>query len=169
MPTPTPRYGVYFIEAPSCGLVKIGKAENVLSRFFGLADSSPVPLVFLADMQGYTAVERRVHELFDETRHHGEWFTKNDKLAALVANAANDWSIGAHLFPTALAEDLRRYPGRLIYRTPDVRRVGSLRRIVSTIAGFETLECGHTQPTLDGPDVKRRRCAGCMDEPVRPV
>ena len=75
---------VYFIEADN-GLIKIGRSQNVMQRFAGLAAASPTPLRllgFIADT--VSCHETRLHELFAAQRHHGEWFTPTPELHAAI-------------------------------------------------------------------------------------
>ena len=65
---------VYFIEAPSTGLVKIGKTTDLEERFKSLCTMSPTPLRLLKVIPGYSDEEKTLHKRFKEYRRHGEWF-----------------------------------------------------------------------------------------------
>lgn len=56
------------------GLVKIGRSNNVASRFEDLQNSSPVRLSFVAAMRGTCRFERFIHSIYRKRRSHGEWF-----------------------------------------------------------------------------------------------
>lgn len=62
----------YFIAG--AGLVKIGKADNVLARMAALQAGSPVVLSLVGLLIGPQATESFCHEKFREHRVHGEWF-----------------------------------------------------------------------------------------------
>lgn len=65
---------VYFVEAPSVGLVKIGMAQDLDKRLRDLTMMSPVPLRLLKAIPGGLKHEAAVHRLFEEHRSHGGWF-----------------------------------------------------------------------------------------------
>ena len=65
---------VYFLEAPSVGLVKIGVAQDLKKRLKDLSLSSPVSLRLLKSISGGPKHEAALHLMFDEHRSHGEWF-----------------------------------------------------------------------------------------------
>lgn len=65
---------IYFVRAPSVGLVKIGQAWNLRRRFRNLCNSSPVPLQLAAYSLEGAEVEAMLHKDFDPFRAHGEWF-----------------------------------------------------------------------------------------------
>ena len=65
---------VYFVLAPSVGLVKIGRTKFIKDRFFSLQMQSPVPLELLKTVRGGPLDERQMHERFSQHRVHGEWF-----------------------------------------------------------------------------------------------
>lgn len=65
---------VYFVEAKSVGLVKIGVADDPRARFRSLVTMSPVPLMLRALRPGDRQTESETHRRFAEERSHGEWF-----------------------------------------------------------------------------------------------
>lgn len=65
---------VYFIEAPSAGVVKIGFSEHPRRRMESIASMSPLPLRMVATMPGTMADEQALHRRFEHIRSHGEWF-----------------------------------------------------------------------------------------------
>lgn len=85
------RYGVYFVATDDLTLVKIGKARNVASRIRLLRLMNAVPLVYLADVRGYTQVEAHLHRHFRLLRDHGEWFRYEQPIRDFVNMAAGDW------------------------------------------------------------------------------
>lgn len=84
---------VYFVRAETLGLIKIGHAEDLAPRFSALRSQSPDRLRMLGVIETATArsEERRLHERFRDTRHHGEWFLETDALLALIAADARSW------------------------------------------------------------------------------
>jgi len=71
---------VYFIQAESGGLVKIGIASNLKSRFQGIQNMCPVKLRVLGWMEGYVELERQLHQRYSALRMHGEWFRWEEPL-----------------------------------------------------------------------------------------
>ena len=70
-----PEY-VSLIEAVGLGYIKVGRALNPFQRMTELQTGCPKPLrllacVYVKDAAGY---ERRIHELLERYRSHGEWF-----------------------------------------------------------------------------------------------
>jgi DNA-binding transcriptional ArsR family regulator len=65
---------VYFIEAPSVGLVKIGVAQDLKKRLKDLAMQSPVSLRLIKALPGGLKQEATLHRMFEKHRSHGEWF-----------------------------------------------------------------------------------------------
>ncbi len=59
---------IYFIEAPSIGLVKIGYTLKVPERFRSMLTMCPVPLSLLADMPGGPQAEAKLHDRFEAHR-----------------------------------------------------------------------------------------------------
>jgi|HubBroStandDraft_2_1064218.scaffolds.fasta_scaffold272150_2 hypothetical protein len=75
---------VYFILAPTLGLVKIGFSEDVGKRYNGLSHASPVELRFLHSIPGDVALERQFHERFAIYKTRGEWFKLTGGLATFL-------------------------------------------------------------------------------------
>lgn len=75
---------VYFIEAPSVGVVKIGYSSNAGSRFNAICGMSPVPLRLVAAFPGGAQYERDLHEKFSHLRSHGEWFFFTDEIKRFI-------------------------------------------------------------------------------------
>lgn len=66
---------VYMIEAEN-GLVKLGRSNDIKARFAALSTMSPVVLILrhLVYCKDYVASESKLHVMFADRRHHGEWF-----------------------------------------------------------------------------------------------
>lgn len=83
---------VYFIHAPSEGLVKIGySAGHPDCRLKMLRIGSPVPLERLAFVRGGMASEREIHARFRHLRRHGEWFQFTDEIGELLRTEGTPW------------------------------------------------------------------------------
>lgn len=78
---------IYFVEAPSTSLIKIGTTRYIGSRIRALQSASPVKLRFLGCMAGTVNAERELHERFARHRKHGEWFSASAELRRFI-NAA---------------------------------------------------------------------------------
>jgi hypothetical protein len=79
---------VYFVQATSrVGPIKIGKAEEPLSRLAELQQGSPIELCILATTAGGLKLERALHARFAEFRIHGEWFQPAPVLLDYIAEA----------------------------------------------------------------------------------
>ena len=75
---------VYFIEAPSAGVVKIGYASAPSERIKSIQGMSPIPLRMVATMPGAIADERNLHKKFSHLRSHGEWFHFTSEIADFI-------------------------------------------------------------------------------------
>jgi len=89
---PAPFIGdvVYFIEAPSARLIKIGTSRYVDGRIRTLRSGSPVALRLLGCVAGNVDAERELHGRFAKLRKHGEWFRATDDLRRFIADALAD-------------------------------------------------------------------------------
>lgn len=79
---------VYFAEAQSIGLIKIGCTRFIHSRMLTLKHWSPVPLILWAHVPGSFADEKKIHYRLRDSREHGEWFRRGPVLDALIAETA---------------------------------------------------------------------------------
>lgn len=77
---------IYFIYAPSAGLVKIGYSKKPTSRFSGLLASCPVPLEYLGAVDGAGEMERKIHTLLFPHHQRNEWFRYNQEVATVIAD-----------------------------------------------------------------------------------
>jgi hypothetical protein len=78
---------IYFVQAPSVQLIKIGVATNLQGRFWALRSASPVPLLLLAFMPGTKEDEKCIHRSLWHSRSHGEWFRDNAEVGRYVTKA----------------------------------------------------------------------------------
>lgn len=78
---------VYFVQAETLGLIKIGAASTVGSRLCNLQVGSPNRLKLLAVMFSENALllEAELHGRFAKHRAHGEWFRPVPELLAFIA------------------------------------------------------------------------------------
>lgn len=65
---------VYLIEAINLHIYKIGVTNNLIKRFAGLQGGSPVQLRIVTSWDVPDEFELYLHERFDGSRLHGEWF-----------------------------------------------------------------------------------------------
>jgi hypothetical protein len=66
---------VYFIQAATGGLVKIGVAGDPVARLAEIQRMCPIPLRILGTLPGVgQAGESALHRRFAAERRHGEWF-----------------------------------------------------------------------------------------------
>lgn len=103
---------IYFIGAPSLGMVKIGHSADVATRLRDVRRHSPVPLVLLAALpvegddsprarRQQMAIERRFHERHFDARVHDEWFRLTPELRAdIEAVRAGSFDVEALPPPT---------------------------------------------------------------------
>lgn len=75
---------VYFVEAASVGMIKIGYAVDVDQRFVRLQTGSPVPLKLLGTMTGGRAREAELHAQLAAYRCHGEWFRRHSEWTGIM-------------------------------------------------------------------------------------
>lgn len=92
----------YAIYAPSVGRVKIGCANDVLSRGTDLQSASPVELVLIA--QHPFNIERRMHGALKADRLHGEWFHYSRPVADLIRYRMSERA--AHSFVNGEAREI---------------------------------------------------------------
>lgn len=77
---------VYFIQAKSGGLIKIGISDKPETRLRSLQSGSPVPLRIVAIIPGGGRMtEASLHERFAASRMHGEWFAPDPDVLAYMA------------------------------------------------------------------------------------
>lgn len=87
-PVCRPAEFVYFIEATTSGLIKIGSASNPVGRLAALQTGSPERLRLLGTEPGGAARERELHSIFAADRSHGEWFHPSEALLNLIGHSA---------------------------------------------------------------------------------
>lgn len=80
---------VYFAYSEEARLVKIGFSSNIRTRINGLNTASQaVPgrgrVVLIGWLIGGPALESELHEMFDEYRVDGEWFTPSPEMASVI-------------------------------------------------------------------------------------
>jgi predicted phage terminase large subunit-like protein len=76
---------VYFMATRDRTLVKIGKTRSKDDiRFVRITGQSPVPIDLIAEIDGYTRVEKRIQDQFEAYRQHGEWFRFEGALKLFV-------------------------------------------------------------------------------------
>jgi len=103
---------VYFIQAESGGLIKVGTALDPLVRLVNLQSGSPLRLVVLGCLRGGRTLERALHREFADHRRHFEWFEANAAIVEFIAEA-----LAADGVPRA------EYEKPVLYRSASVRRL----------------------------------------------
>jgi hypothetical protein len=79
------RRGIVYFIGGRTGPIKIGFTTKVEERLQRLSSNSPVPLRVLASFTGSMADEGRLHDLFQASRIHGEWFQRSPDILAEIA------------------------------------------------------------------------------------
>ena len=130
---------VYFVSAPSAGLIKIGRALCAVRRFDSLRSSSPVPLTMLGAVPCHRggALEGELHDRFAALRSHGEWFRESDELLTYIAKHAQPPRRRADA--RDITEDRRR---RRDLRNEQVRADRALERWLASEQGQRLKERG---------------------------
>lgn len=85
---------VYFVQAATLGLIKIGSAWSPMDRLYTLQTGSPDTLRLLAVIRCSGAArgdEKAIHQKFAEYRSHGEWFRPAPELLAYIEAEAVDY------------------------------------------------------------------------------
>jgi hypothetical protein len=103
---------IYFVQAQSLGLIKIGVAIDPMVRIGELRCGSPdilnmLGLIWSDDAQ---ALEGRLHRQFRDHRRHGEWFNPAPAILAYIADHATQADDADRYFVRAL--DLASRPRR---------------------------------------------------------
>lgn len=76
---------VYFLATRDRHFVKIGKTRSPkTTRYAKLAGQSPVPLDLVAEIDGYTRVEKNIQDRFKPYHAHGEWYRFEGTLRLFV-------------------------------------------------------------------------------------
>jgi hypothetical protein len=79
-----PNGKIYFIQAKSGGLIKIGFSIDLKRRLRTLQSHSPLPLKIVGSMDGSLEMEKEIHGKFNKTRERGEWFYPSEKLIKFI-------------------------------------------------------------------------------------
>lgn len=83
---------VYFIQAVSVNLIKIGRSINPERRLVQLRLLSPVDLKIIGAVPGGPAEECLIHSGLDFLRSHGEWFHGTPMLMKFIEALCSDRS-----------------------------------------------------------------------------
>lgn len=97
----------YALEAVGTGMVKIGAARDLHERIKKIQHTSPVDLRVFATSGD--DIERTMHAELEQYRSHGEWFTANENVLALIAQRMQPASIS---FIETARHRAGRQPGR---------------------------------------------------------
>lgn len=84
---------VYFVQAKTLGLIKIGVATEPHDRLYTLRISSPDELTLLGVIRDDAAFghEHGLHRRFAEHNSHGEWFRPAPAILAYIEQHAVDY------------------------------------------------------------------------------
>ena len=86
-PEPSAKPVVYFVQAETSQLIKIGWSARLANRIAALRTGSPERLTVLKTIPGDCQLESEIHQRFRHLRHHGEWFKPGDDLLAFIGEA----------------------------------------------------------------------------------
>lgn len=81
---------VYYIEAATLGLIKIGTTTNIKNRLADLQMTSPANLRVLYTCTGNRTLEATLHRRFWQHRSHGEWFHPAPEVLAFMEQEVTD-------------------------------------------------------------------------------
>lgn len=106
---------VYFVQAASMRLIKIGIARDIAHRLCGLQVGSPDRLNLLGvirpDGVDPKTVEQHLHAEFHDLHSHGEWYRPGDRLLAYIERHAISLNQNqVELAQQAMAKLERKYP-----------------------------------------------------------
>lgn len=79
------RHMIYFLAAPTAGMVKIGYSYSMWERVEVIQAMSPVRLNLIGAMPGDRTTEAALHLRFAHLRSHGEWFRLDDDLDGFIS------------------------------------------------------------------------------------
>ena len=84
---------IYVIRAVDTPFVKIGVANNPISRLKNLQTGMPTELVLLASAMWPDDNERRLHMVLRQYRRRGEWFELPDQILVSLVKAMHSGDI----------------------------------------------------------------------------
>lgn len=100
---------VYFLLSPEVERVKIGHTEAWDGkRIIDLQMANAAVVEPVAYLRGTATIERAVHALFREHRHHGEWFQVVPELETFVQDFATVWPTKDHPDPIEICPDVAK-------------------------------------------------------------
>lgn len=93
---------IYFILDENQSLIKIGKTtiSNVKSRLSALQTGCPNKLRVIGVIRGSTSEESKVHSMFEEFHHRGEWFKMHPDILQFIKDS-DDFDLLEHI-PTSI-------------------------------------------------------------------
>lgn len=81
----TTKEDVYFVRCLETDRVKIGCSRSVKSRIATLMTQNSTTLRLECVIKGMgMELEKYIHNVYDEFRHHGEWFDKSEKIDKFI-------------------------------------------------------------------------------------
>jgi predicted phage terminase large subunit-like protein len=143
---------VYFLATRDRTLIKIGKTRSPNNtRYAKLAGQAPVPLDLIAEVDGYTRVEKRIHDQFAAYHSHGEWFRFEGALRlfveAIVRTGAHpciterELDRGKVRDPAPLVDDYSRASAEYAARDAETEVAREMQRMLPTLDDIEAEKC----------------------------
>jgi hypothetical protein len=149
---------VYFLATRDRTLVKIGKTRSPgTTRYVKLAGQSPLPVDLIAEIDGYTRVEKRIHDQFAAYHQHGEWFRFEGALRLFIEAIVKS---GAHpcINERELDRGKTRDPAPLLARSlPELQDLENEKAVANEMVAM--------MPTLD--DIEAEKCRRSLSYFVR--
>jgi predicted phage terminase large subunit-like protein len=143
---------VYFLATRDRAFIKIGKTRSPgTTRYVKLAGQSPVPVDLIAEIDGYTRVEKRIQEQFRQYHAHGEWYRFEGSLKLFVEAIVKT---GAH--PCITERELDRGKVREPAELVDVYSKASTEIAKEEEASEVATAMVAMLPTLD--DIEAEKC-----------
>lgn len=84
---------IYFLLAPMCRRIRIGRSKDVGHRIYEHRNSSPEKLQYLGCVSEDQFKEKDLHRRFSEYRSHGEWFHVDTSLLQFIEKHADKTSV----------------------------------------------------------------------------
>jgi predicted phage terminase large subunit-like protein len=142
---------VYFLATRDRAFIKIGKTRSAgTTRYVKLAGQSPVPVDLIAEIDGYTRVEKRIHDQYRHYHAHGEWFRFEGTLRlfveAIVKTGAHpciterELDRGKLREPAPLQQTSVASEQAMIAQTTDAIKEG-MEALLPTLGDFEAERC----------------------------
>jgi|LakMenEpi03Aug12_release.lakeMendotaPanAssembly.Ray.scaffolds.fasta_scaffold17891_24 hypothetical protein len=77
---------IYFIGNKEQDIVKIGKTKNVENRLWEINTHCPYKCELFLTIDGKEAIEKTIHEMFNQFKMNGEWFQFSTEIQDFINN-----------------------------------------------------------------------------------